>query len=489
MKQSQRIAKNVSVVLISELIGFGLNFLITVFIARHLGTEGFGKYSYILAFVWIFQIIADSGITTIMVREFAVKKDTLLYQFGTFKSLIWASSIIVFLLIVLGINIINPEDTVRNATYIMGLSVLTTLHAVGYGSIFRAMEEMEYNAAGFIIHKVFLLGLVLLSINLRGGLEGIAIAYLISNLLLWMFYYIIVRYRYFNPKIIIDLKMWRFYVAEAIPIGIASILRKISWQVDILILSAISTTASVGLFSAAYKIIQSLNLLPQTVSIPLFPVYSRLAKTSQDELFHAFEKSLKFMFIMSIPLVVLIATLSHTILLSVLGPDFEASSIALQILSFVLIFLFPTAQFVYLFSALNRQRLYTISSLACLLINIILDFILIPEIGFVGACIGTLVAEITLFGFGMYFLKTINRNVSLTRVVWKPVTSGLIMLVILYQFRDRSLYWLVPGIFVSGLGFLLTNIILKTFSRNEIFMIKDGLFFMKKLNTGVNNAK
>lgn len=483
MKQTQRIAKNMTVIVLSELIGFGLNFITIVVIARYLGVDQFGKYSFMLAFVWIFQLIADSGLSNIMIREIAVRKENLAYQLGVTKSLIWVFSFIAFAFIVLVVNIINPEEVVKNATQIMGLAVIATVHAIGYTSVFRAMEEMEYNAVGFVLHKIILLGLILFVIKSSLGLREIALSYLLSNVSLWFFYYVIVRFRYLKPKMVIDFKAWRFYIAESIPIGIGSLLRKISWQVDILILSAISTATAVGLFSAAYRIIQSINLLPQTVAMPLFPVYSRLARSSHAELFTAYEKSLKFMYLLSVPLVVILVALSRAIVLVVYKQQFEASSFALQILSLTLIFLFPTAQFVYLFAALNKQQFYTVSSVACLLINVALDFMLIPKMGFVGACIGTLGAEVTLFGIGIYFAKKIDKNFSFIRVSWKPLVSGIAMWAVLCQFKAFPMHWMIVGILLSAGVYILLNIILKTFSKSELYAIKDSIFFMRKTST------
>ena len=74
----------------------------------------------------------------------------------------------------------------------MGAAVLATVHAMGYNSVFRAMEEMEYNAIGFLLHKVLLLGLIVFAIKSNAGLIGIALSYFISNISLWLFYYIII---------------------------------------------------------------------------------------------------------------------------------------------------------------------------------------------------------------------------------------------------------------------------------------------------------
>lgn len=488
MKQSQRIARNITLLLSSQLVGFVINSAVTILIARYLGSTGFGHYSFIIAFVGLFQLVAESGLGNIMIREIAVDKENLQSLLGVTKSLVWILSIIVFALIFVTINIINPEHSVKNATYIMGAAVLAGVHAMGYNSIFRAMEELEFNAMGFVLHKVILLSLTIPVITFRLGLVEIALSYLVSNVSLWFFYFIIVSYRYHRPKMTVNIKQWWYLISEAVPIGIASVLRKISWQVDILILSAIGTATSVGLFSAPYKIINAINMLALTLAIPLFPFFSRLARTSIRELFQAYERILKFLFIVSIPLTVILLTLSYSIVFLVYGNKFINSYIALRILSFTLIFLFPTAQFIYIFSAIGKQRLFTISSIASLAINVILDLVLIPRFDFIGACIGTLFAELSLFGTSIYFVKTLDKNISFVRASWKPVVSGIFMWAVLDQFKQTSVYWMVSGVLASLLCYIVSNIILKTLSKSDLNTIKESMRFMRKIpSTSVGN--
>jgi O-antigen/teichoic acid export membrane protein len=489
MKQSQLIAKNMTVILVSEMIGFGLQLAVTVLVARHLGAEGFGKYSFILAFVWVFQLIADSGLSNIMVREISVRKETLEYQLGVTKSLIWMLSLVVFALIALTANIFSLDTTVKNAVYIMGLAVIATVHAVGYSSIFRAMEEMEYNAIGFVAHKVLLLTLTISVIMYGYGIIAIITVNLICNVALWCFYYMVVRLRYHRPKMIIDISAWRYLIVEAIPIGIASILRKISLQVDILILTALATTASVGLFSAPYKIIQALTLLPQTLTIALFPLFSRLAKRSYRELFAAYEKNLKFIYLLSIPVVVVLTILARSIMAVVFGPAFIPASIALQLLSVSIIFLFQTSQFVYLFSALGKQRLFTVTSFVALAVNVILDFLLIPKFDFMGACMGTLAAEVSLFCVGVCFIKAVDKNTSFLRASWKAAVSGCFMATVLYPFRDSSLSLALLGIVLSLLVYLLSLFILRFFSSSELSKIIESFLFLKKKSSSLESVQ
>lgn len=480
MKPSQLIARNMSIIVLSEMIGFGLHFVVTVLIARYLGTEGFGKYSFMLAFVWVFQLIADLGLSKIMVREISVNKDTLEYQVGVTKSLIWILSLVVFALIVITVNMINCETNLRNAIYIMGLAVIATVHAVGYSSVFRAMEEMEYNGIGFVTHKVILLTLTGAVIYFKGGLVEIALVNLVSNILLWFGYYLAVTFKYSRPRMIVDVQAWRYFIFESLPIGVASILRKISLQVDILILAAIASPSAVGLFSAPYKIVQALSILPETLTIALFPHLSRLAQCSYRGLFDVYEKNLKFMCLLSVPIVMILSVLSQDIILLIYGDRFANAHLALLVLSFSLIFLFQTSQFVYLFSALGKQRMFTVCSLGGLVVNIVLDLLLIPRFDFIGASMGTLVAEMSLFGIGVYFIKATDKKTSFLRASWKSLLSGILMAMVLYQFKGSSLPWMVSGIVVSSVVYVISVLVLRVFSESEMTTIRESVMFFRK---------
>ena len=162
------------------------------------------------------------------------------------------------------------------------------------------------------------------------------------------------------------------------------------------------------------------------------------------------------------------------------GSGYADAHRALQILSINIIFLFQTSQFVYLFSAMGKQRLFTISSIAGLGVNIILDFLLIPKFDFIGACIGTLVAEVSLFAIGVFFIKATNRDISFLRASWKSLTSCILMAVILYQFRGASLPWVMLGILASTAGYALSIMALKLFSAGEISTMRESIMFFKR---------
>ena len=480
MTQAKTIAKNISSNLVSKVIGEGLNVFVVIFIARYLGISDFGNYSFVMAFVFAFRIIADSGISNILVREIATHKEEAGKYFGAARSLLWVLSALTVGLIAVVITIINPSRAVVISTYIMGLTVVSTFLAIGYSSICTAFEEMEFNAYGFLLHKIILLVFTYLSIKQDYGLQGIFASYLLSSLSLWIYYYFVVRWRYFKPRSYFDKSKWWFFIREAFPLGVATILRNFTWQVDILILSALATAMAVGLFSAPYKIIAAMNQFTITLALPLFPVFARLAKKSTEDLFANFSVALKYMFLISIPLVTFTFVLSDRIIQIAFGAQFLLSVQALQILSFVGFFLFPSSLYMYFFTAIGKQRLYTICAGACLGLNVIVDFILVPRFTYIGACIGTLLSEFIMFYVGYFCLQKLGGKIRIMQLLWKPLSISVVIGVFLYSIKGLSMPVLLPLVFVSFFLYIIGIYLLKTFSPNELSIMRDALMFWRK---------
>lgn len=484
MKQSQLIAKNIVFGVIGEPIGAFFQLLAMVAIARYLGASGFGDYSFVMAFVGIFEIAADLGFRNIFVRDVAVDKENLSWYLGIMKLMIWVLSIISFILIIVIINIVSSSSEIIISSYIAGLAVLSIFHAWGYGAVCRAFEDMEYNAIGFTLHKAILLGFTILAIWFKANLWQIFLAYLGANILLWIYYYCIVRFKYVKPVILWEPKGAWYMFREAIPLGIAAILRKITWQVDTIILSAISTSYAVGMFSVSYKIIQALSLIPLTFAQPLFPMFARLGRESPKKLFEIHDKTLKMISAIGIPLAVVLTAYSDLIITLLFGAQFQDAGVSLQILSWALFFLFPTSLYVYLFTSIGKQRLLAVASFACLAINILVDIALIPYMSYIGACIGTLMSEAILCGIGIYFIRRVGHKISLAGIVGKPSIAGLLLLTALYSTRNFSIVWQISGFLSGMLIYVYALYRMNAFSKNEIDMIVGGVSFsLNKVRT------
>ena len=478
MKQSQRIVKNAVFGILASLIS-GLVYLATVMIIAHkVSVVEFGKYSFVLAFAIFFQLVADAGLPRMMIREIAKNPEGFAPLVGAAVSLIWLASGVICLLVALIVPFLHFGMDVKVSALVMSFATLATFHAAGYSAVLRAFEDNELNYLGYVLHKILLLGLILLAIRFQTGLVGFVSAHLVSNLLLWYFYHIVVSHLYSRITLRIDVPLWKSLIVAALPMGGGVMLRQLALQLDILILTWMTNLTTVGLFSGPYRISMALRVIPQTLSLPLYPLYSRTAHLSPERFREAYQWSMKFFALISIPFAAFFVAWSEPILRLALGDKFLPALPAMQLLGLGLVPFFLSTLFQYLFAALDQQRRFLISTCVGSALRILLLIILIPKFGFVGPAIAFVCAETVIVGIWMFQLTRLGFPANLGNVIWRPLAAGLAMAFILLAVQESPLLW---QLCVGALSLLLYGVILialKTFSIEEIRHAREGIAFV-----------
>jgi O-antigen/teichoic acid export membrane protein len=467
----RRLTRNLVLMTVAEVLGAGLNVLALVVVARHLGVERFGRYAYVLAFVGIFQLVANAGLVRILVREIAVDGDTAQRQVAEAKSLTWMLSVLAFALIAGAAEFTGPSWELRWATYLAAGAVIATIHAACYAAVFRAFEEMEVTAVGFVAHKVVALGLAVVGVWLHWGLVGMVGLFLLANVFLWVYYFVVLTARHFRPRITLSPGRWRVLLAESVPLGVTELLRKISWQMDILLLTAFGMTEGSGYFAAAYKVIQAFHLLPVTLAQVLFPRLARLAKSEASTLQSATERALAMLLLVAVPLAVALGVAARRVIAVVYGPAFEPASAPLALMSLSLVFLFVTSLCQYVFTALGAQRLYTIAAFGALAANFVVDVALIPSAAHVGASIGKVTGEAVLFVICAVLLYRVNQRVRFVHLAWRPFAAGLAMAALLFVVRDAPLPLFLGGALFSVVVYVGGLVVAGAIPRSDVALV------------------
>ena len=478
MKQSQRIVKNAVFGIGASLIG-GLVYLVTVLIiARMVSVVEFGEYSFVLAFAMFFQLLADAGLPRMMIREIAKDPESMVPVVGAGAALIWVVSTAVFLLVALIVAFLRIDTHVKIAALVMTMATMATFHSAGYSAVLRAFEDNELNYAGFVAQKILLLGFVIVAIKLKMGLVGFVTAHLVSNVLLWNFYHIVVSRLYARIPLRIDVSLWKSLLIAALPMGGGVMLRQLALQLDILILTWMTNLTTVGLFSGPYRISMALRVIPQTLSLPLYPLYSRTAHLSPARFREAYQWSMKFFALISIPLAAFFIAWSKPILRLALGAKFLPALPAMQLLGLGLVPFFLSTLFQYLFAALDEQRRFLASTCVGSALRILLLIILIPRFGFAGPAMAFVCAETVIVGIWMFQLARLGFPANLGNVIWKPLAGGFAMTLVLFAAGGGRLLWQIPAAVLSVIVYALVLLALKTFSMEEMHHAREGIAFV-----------
>ncbi len=478
MKQSQRIVKNAVFGIAASLIG-GLVYLATILtIAHKVSVVEFGKYSFVLAFAMFFQLVADAGLPRMMIRELAKNREGYAGLVGASVTLIWIISLAIILIVAGIVPFLHFGTDVKIAALLMSVATLATFHSAGYSAVLRAFEDNELNYIGFILQKVLLLGLILLTIRLHAGLIGFVVAHVTSNLVVWYFYHLTVSRIYGHVSYRVDVPLWKELMVSALPMGGGVMLRQLALQLDILVLTWMTNLTTVGLFSGPYRLSMALRIIPQTLALPLYPLYSRTAHFSPERFKEAYQQSMKFFAILSIPIAAVFVAWSKPILHLALGNKFVPALPAMQLLGLGLVPFFLSTIFQYLFAALDEQKRFLVSTCFSSALRIGLLVLLIPRLGFVGPAVAFVCAETVIVGIWVYQLAALGYPPKLGHAFVRPLIAGAGMALVLLAASEAPILWQIGAALLSGVVYVVILLALKTFSSDEIRQAREGMAFI-----------
>lgn len=446
MSVARKVVKNTSLIFIAQIVGYGLIFFVTLFMARYLGADGYGVLSLALAFTTIFNIFTDLGLGILTVREVSRNK-SLTHKFieNILVIKIILSGFTLFLVFVT-VNLIGYPQIVVNVVYILTLSTIFGTFSSFFYNIFQAYQKMQFQSLGIILNGFLTLIGVLLAIHYQYQVISFAVVYLIVSILIFTYIFSVFLKKCFVPKLEVDWEFWKLTIKEAWPFGITGLSGMLYTYIDSILLSILKGTMEVGWYSAVYRLMILLLFVPNAVNTAIFPVMSEFYTSSTDSLKLTLGRYFKYMIIIGIPLGFGITLLADKIILLIFGNGFTESIIILQILIWAIVFTFAGAAFYQLLQSINKQLIITKISAICLVINIILNLILIPSYSYIGASFATLITEILLEGCIVFFSYRLNYGIPKKVVlidILKVLIASFVMCAFIIYFRDLNLFILV----------------------------------------------
>ena len=200
------------------------------------------------------------------------------------------------------------------------------------------------------------------------------------------------------------------------------------WRVDVVILSAIGSISDVGLYGAAYRIMDLVRILPQSLCMAVYPLVAHAAVTDLDRLRRVGTETLRFLAIVTIPMVVGGTILAGPLLAFTVGEEFRAAGPTLSVLLWTAIPYTFTRYYAYVIVGANHERVDLFLNVVLSAVNIALNVLLIPSYGSVGAAAATLIS-IVLFGTGqyMYLLRRLPGHLAPMPEMAKPIAAVAVM--------------------------------------------------------------
>jgi len=467
----QRVAKNICIVIVGNIIFRIISLFVIIFLARYLGTIGFGKYSFVFAYLAFFGIITDLGLQNILVREMSRDEFITAKLIGNVYVIKLILSVFAVILSIAVIKLMHyPTDT---ATYVYIATFTLPFLSFNeiYAAIFQSNLRMEYDVIAKLSFKVLSAGLIMWIIFAKGTLMQIIIALVFSEMVKTLISYCFSR-KFVRPQFAIDFGLWIYLIKESMPLALSSVIWIIYYQIGIVMLSPMKGDIAVGIYSAAHKLIEPLSLIPIALTMSLFPIMSASFKSSNDRIIKSYRLSIKYLLIIALPIAIGTMFLSDKIVLLIYGAEFANSAAVLQILIWALVFTFSNSVLLQLLISMDKQKLNTLSIGICAITNITLNFILIPIMSYNGAAIATVASNIVLFIASFYFVSEHLGILPIHKIAIKPVIAGLIMGTFVYYSTNLNILLVIA---LAGLVYFTALLLLKTFSKEDWNIVKKAV--------------
>lgn len=460
MRLSTKVAYNTIIQAAGKIISTILALFAIAVITRYLGQAGFGQFTIATTFVSLFAIIADLGLTLVTVQMISrpgIDKNKILNNLFTLRLI---SAFILLGLAPLVVMFFPYEPIVKLAVLLTIFSFLfVALNQILVG-LFQRELRMDKVSIAEITSRIFLLISVIVVAKANYGLMGIVGANVLAAAINFILHFIFSR-PYVRMRLEFDFTLWREIFRKSWPLAITIALNLIYLRADTLILSLFKSEAEVGLYGAAYKVIDVLTAIPFMFAGLVLPILTASWVEKNREYFKkVLLKSFDLMAILAIPVAVGAQFTSREIMSVVAGADFAASGIILQILIVAVVFIFLACIFSHAIIALDKQKKLIGAYLFVSLTSLALYFIFIPRYSYYGAAAVTIYSELAIAIFAIYYVWKYSGILPDWLVAIKSLAASLAMGAALYSL-PRSFYELKGGIFlVLGVGAAVYFIIL-----------------------------
>ena len=356
--------------------------LITMpYMARVIGTEGFGKIAFASAIITWIQTIADWGFNYTATREVAKNRDNPEMVSTIFSKVLWARCLLaLFSLFVLIILVVTIPKFKENALIIFFTYLLIPGHILYPDWFFQAIEKMKYiTILGVLFRLIFTLSVFLFIKEASDYIYQpllVSFGYLCSGLV--SLYFILIKWKV-QLKAVPLRDIWHA-IKSSTNIFINNLMPNLYNSFSVILLGMFCTPAHTGLFDAGKKFVILSNTGMSVISRTFFPFLSR--KIDKHKWYSIFSLSI------AASITMLLIVFAPWLIRIFFGADFMDSTNVLRIASLAIFFVAVNEVYGTNYLIVNRHdRTMRNITLCSSLFGFIISFPLIYYFQHIGAAL------------------------------------------------------------------------------------------------------
>jgi len=391
-----------------------------IYVARYLGPEQFGIYSYAIAFVALFGVIAKLGLDGIVVRDLVnhpEKRDTYL---GTAFWLKLIGALLTLATLAIAVRFTSNDATTNLYIFIIASGLIfQSLEVVD--SYFQSKVLSKYVSIAKLIQLALSSALKLYFIFIQADLFWFVLVSLMDQITLALS----LVFAYWRQKI--GVFFWCFEVATAKamlknswPLILSGIAIILYMRIDQIMIKEMLGDREVGLYSAAVRLSEAWYFVPVIITTSLFPAIVNARKTDQELYNKRLQRLYSVMVYIAVGVALPVTIMAENIVMTLYGTHYQDAGTVLSIHIWAGLFVGLGVVNGQWFLAENLQYLATRNTLIGAAANVALNYMLIPIYGVTGAALATFIS----YGVAAYLSLLFNKK---TRNRFFAISRSLIL--------------------------------------------------------------
>jgi O-antigen/teichoic acid export membrane protein len=428
LSATRSVAKNTILLTIGLFSGRVLALFLRKKMTPILGPDGLGILVTALSINTILLTVSRFGLGVLLTREITRAKALTLPLFWATMQIRWVISAASYLFIFGFVSVAGYDALSREAILILTLGIFIESAGMACDSVLQAHEKVQYQTAGQVASAAVYFGLGWWWLSAGHGVMGVIWANLASQ---------VARLAVMAPLMFAKTGPWTWKDPEGrpvpglwdmaklgLPLFLATTFGVIYTKIDIVMLERMVGEAAAGIYGQGHQAFDVMLLLPGLIGTALFPAMARYGMKDTVDTVRMGERSLRFMMIAVLPLTLLITFCAEPIIhWFEKGARWNDSIPVMQIVIWALPLNAAATVFNRLLITADKEKVFVTIGLVSMLVNIALNWFLIPIYAYFGASWATIVSMVVSFWLHVFYLNRTEYRTPLRRALIGPVTA------------------------------------------------------------------
>ena len=420
------ITKQTAIQIFGKTLSLILGLWVISLMTRAMGQAGFGEYTTVIAYLQVAGILADLGLTMTLARELGtgqINESTLTGNAISFRTI---TSGIVFLLAPTVALFLPYPPLIKLAIVLASLAFWAGSITQSLTAVFQAKQASSRLIITELMGRIILLIGTYIAVTQKFVIIQYIIVLIITNVITCgITLFKIKKLIHFNWQINFDI--WQYLWHTTWPVGITIALNLIYFKADTLILSLYRSASEVGLYGAAYRVLEVLLMLPAIIGGLMLPLMANsYKKNNHDELTTHYHNILDSLLAAGLAVIIGVWMIGTPIIIWLAGVDFAVSGKILSILSVAVACIFIGNATGYTIFAIGKQKRMILAYATAAVLALTAYIMFIPSYSYWGAAWVTVGVEAFMAAVGIIILWHYNLRPSFVR--WPKIILSTIAL-------------------------------------------------------------